>query len=58
MLVGGGAFKYDFSSGITSADDLQVGPMTFDTNAGAVAWIDLPVTSTAVIDTIESYSAY
>ncbi|MEK9131360.1 MAG: tail fiber domain-containing protein [Patescibacteria group bacterium] len=57
MLVGGGAFKYDFSSGITSADDLQVGPMTFDTNAGAVAWIDLPVTSTAVIDTIESYSA-
>ncbi|TAK57532.1 tail fiber domain-containing protein [Patescibacteria group bacterium] len=57
LLVGGGDFKYDFSSGITSIDDLQTGPMTFDTNAGIVAWIDLPVTSTALVDTVESYSA-
>lgn len=57
LFVGGGAFQYDFSSGITSANDLEVGPMTFDTNAGTVAWIDFPVTATAPVNTAESYSA-
>lgn len=57
LFVGGGALTYDFSSGITSIDDLQTGPMTFDTNAGILSWIDLPVTSTATAGTVESYSA-
>jgi hypothetical protein len=46
-----------YSSGITTIDQLQTGALSFDTNAGAVAWIDMPVTSSAVWGTIESYTA-
>jgi|GEM_PF-2147134 len=46
-----------YSSGITTIDQLQTGAMTFDTNAGAISWIDMPVTSSAVWGTIQSYSA-
>jgi hypothetical protein len=57
LLMGGGAFSYDFSTGITSINDLQTGPMTFDTNAGVVSWIDVPVTAATIAGTVESYSA-
>ncbi|MEK7641325.1 MAG: hypothetical protein AAB389_05045, partial [Patescibacteria group bacterium] len=46
-----------YSSGITTIDQLQTGAMSFDTNAGAVSWIDMPVTSDAVQGTVESYTA-
>ncbi|TSC88934.1 MAG: hypothetical protein G01um10143_831 [Parcubacteria group bacterium Gr01-1014_3] len=46
-----------YSSGITTIEQLQTGVMSFETNAGAITWIDLPVTSAAIWGTIESYTA-
>jgi hypothetical protein len=57
LSVGGGALQYDFSTGITSIDNLTLGAMSFDTNAGLVSWADLPVTSGAAIGTPQGYSA-
>ncbi|MEK7096325.1 MAG: hypothetical protein AAB896_03490, partial [Patescibacteria group bacterium] len=44
-------------AGITYIEQLQTGAMIFDTNAGVVSWIDMPVTSAIAIGTPESYSA-
>lgn len=55
--VGFGALTYDLSSGVTSISSLQMGAMSFDTNAGAVSWVDLPVTADASVGTAQSYSA-
>ncbi len=57
LNVGSGGLVYDFSSGITSVSNLELGAMNFDTNAGAVSWADMPVTSDAAAGTVESYSA-
>jgi len=46
-----------YSSGVTRIDRLETGVMNFDTNAGAVTWWDLPVTSAASINAAESYTA-
>ncbi|MDP3999486.1 MAG: hypothetical protein Q8P76_02740, partial [bacterium] len=45
------------STGTTTIDQLQTGVMTFETNAGVVTWVDLPVTSDSAFGTIQSYSA-
>jgi hypothetical protein len=57
LSVGGGALQYDFSTGITSIDNLTLGAMSFDTNAGMVSWSDLPVDSGAAFGTPQGYSA-
>jgi hypothetical protein len=58
LTVGGGLLNYDFYSGVTQASSLQVGgAFSFDTNAGIVSWADLPIDSTAAVNTVESYSA-
>lgn len=44
-------------AGVTYIEQLQTGAMNFDTNAGALSWWDMPVTSGASDDTVESYSA-
>jgi hypothetical protein len=55
-LGSGDEFTID-ASGVTSIANLNLGATTFDTDAGAVTWIDMPVTSSASAGTIESYSA-
>ncbi len=55
--VGGGALTYDYSSGITSIDNLQLGALSFDTDAGQVSWADLPVSGNAATGTVNSYTA-
>ncbi|MDP2669183.1 MAG: hypothetical protein Q8P07_05110, partial [bacterium] len=60
-IIGGfniddGAFEYDSGSGITSIDSLNTGPMSFDTDAGIIGWIDLPI-STTTENIVNSYSA-
>ncbi|MEI6345703.1 MAG: immunoglobulin-like domain-containing protein [bacterium] len=57
LNVGSGALTYDFSSGVTSISNLELGAMSFDTNAGAVSWADMPVTSAASAGTVQSYGA-
>ena len=57
LNVGQGSFIYDYSSGITSANGLSVsGAMNFDTDAGVISWIDLPISSAAA-GTPQAYSA-
>jgi hypothetical protein len=57
LNVNSGSILHDFSSGITSISNLELGALSFDTNAGVVSWTDLPVTSAAALGTVESYSA-
>jgi len=52
-----GAILYDYSSGITSINSLEAGPMNFDDNAGIVSWMDLDITSASAVNTIHSYTA-
>lgn len=47
----------DYTSGVTSISSLEAGALNFDTNAGAVTWFDMPVTSAAASSTAESYTA-
>jgi len=44
-------------SGTTYIEKLKTGPMTFETNAGAVSWINMNVDTTVATGTIESYTA-
>jgi hypothetical protein len=55
--IGSGALTYDYSSGVTSIQNLALGAMSFDTDSGIVTWTDLPVSSASAAGTIESYSA-
>ncbi len=55
--IDNGAFRYTHSSGITAIDSLELGALSFDTNAGVVSWVDLPVTSASASSTRHSYSA-
>ncbi|MBP9728095.1 MAG: hypothetical protein KBD27_01825 [Candidatus Moranbacteria bacterium] len=55
-LGGGDEFVID-SNGVTTIANLNLGATNFDTDAGAVSWVDMPVTASAPITTVESYSA-
>jgi hypothetical protein len=57
LSVGGGQFNFDFTSGITSFNSVEIGSLNFDTDAGQVSWADLPVSSTTASGLIQSYSA-
>ena len=43
--------------GETTIDNGVFGAMNFDTDAGQISWIDMPVTSASATGTIESYTA-
>jgi hypothetical protein len=53
----GGSLAVDYETGITTIGSLQTGPMSFDSDAGAVAWIDMPITASSSAGTILSYTA-
>jgi hypothetical protein len=55
-ISGTSEFSID-TNGVTSISNLQMGAQSFETNAGAVTWIDMPVTSAASDGTVESYTA-
>jgi hypothetical protein len=55
--VGNGALRYDFSSGITSISNLQLGPSTFESDSGIVSWIDMGVTAASAAGVVNSYTA-
>ena len=46
-------------AGLTSINNLETGPLNFDTDAGAVSWADMPVScaAAACAGTVESYTA-
>lgn len=56
LSVDNGAITYNASTGITTISSLETGALNFDTDAGAVSWVDLPISS-ATAGTVESYSA-
>ncbi len=55
--AGPNGLTYDLSTAITSIASLQTGNINFDTNAGIVSWVDLPIDSVVAGGTVESYSA-
>lgn len=57
VSIGEGSFLYDNTTGITSIDNLSLGALTFPEDAGAVSWIDMPISGNATNGTIESYTA-
>jgi len=57
LSVNGGAIFYDSGANITSIERLNLGPVNFDTDAGVVSWIDMPVSTSAPNNTVMSYSA-
>jgi hypothetical protein len=57
LNVGNGNLTYDLSSGVTSAAAFQTGNLNFDTDAGAVSWVDMPLDSSAGAGTVESYTS-
>jgi len=54
--IDGGAFAYNSYQGVTYADSFQAGPMAFDTDAGILSWVDMPV-STTTANIVMRYSA-
>lgn len=55
FVVGNGAINSIGTSAITSISSLVAGNLIFDTNAGIVQALDLPIDSTATVGTVESY---
>ncbi len=45
------------SNGVTTIANLNLGATTFDSDAGAIVWTDMPVTATTAAATVMSYSA-
>ena len=57
LNVGSGAITYDHASGLTTIQNMAFGAMNFDSDAGIVTWVDMPVTSASATGTVMSYSA-
>ncbi len=57
LNVGNGALRYDFSSGVTTIDNLELGSTAFDSDAGVISWIDMPVTAASALGVKQSYTA-
>jgi hypothetical protein len=55
-ITGTNQFTID-STGLVSIGSLSVGAQSFDSDAGIISWIDMPVTSSATVGTVESYTA-
>jgi hypothetical protein len=55
--VGSGALTYTNSSGVIDIATLNLGAQSFESDAGIISWADMPVTSTSVATTVNSYSA-
>ncbi len=55
-IAGTSIFTMD-SVGKTSISNLQLGSQSFADDSGIISWIDMAVTSSAVDDTVESYTA-
>jgi len=55
---GAGDFIYNSTTGATQINSIELGGMVFEDDAGVVSWMDMGVTSSAVDDTVESYTAF
>lgn len=57
LSIGNDSFLYDSETGITSIDNLSLGALQFDEDAGVVSWVDLPISGDAANGTVQSYTA-
>jgi hypothetical protein len=57
LMVGGGAFRHDWSSGITTIDSVELGALNFAVDGGILSWADMDVTASTSSGTVESYGA-
>jgi len=45
------------TSGVATITNLKMGTMAFETDAGIISWMDMPVSGSAANNTVESYTA-
>jgi len=57
LNVDNGAILHDYSSGLTTIQNLAFGALNFEADSGMVSWVDMPITSAAADGTVESYTA-
>jgi YVTN family beta-propeller protein len=57
LSVGDGNIFYNASTTVTSISALELGNLAFDSDAGIISWINLPVTAVSATGTVQSYSA-
>ncbi len=57
VVFGTGGLTYDASQNLTTIDNVQLGALNFEADAGILSWIDMPVTSSSSAGTVESYTA-
>ncbi|MEX0919021.1 MAG: tail fiber domain-containing protein [Candidatus Paceibacterota bacterium] len=57
VVFGSGGLTYHASQNLTSIDNVELGAINFDSDAGMVSWVDLPVSTTPAAGTIQSYTA-
>ncbi len=55
--VGGGGIFHNTLTNMTSIESLNLGNMSFDTDAGMVSWINLPISTSPAAGVVQSYSA-
>jgi hypothetical protein len=55
-LGSGDEFVID-ANGVTTIANLNLGATNFDTDAGIISWVDMPVTASSPDNTVESYTA-
>jgi hypothetical protein len=55
-LGSGDKFVID-ANGVTTIANLNLGATNFDTDAGIISWVDMPVTASSPDNTVESYTA-
>src|SRR6056297_3902572 len=55
--IDSGAVSHSHSTGITSIDELQLGAISFEADAGKLSWVDMPVTASSSVGTVQSYTA-
>ncbi len=55
--VSSSMFVVEPSSGLTSIASAQLGNTNFESDAGVVGWVDMPITSASANNTVLSYSA-
>jgi len=59
FVVDGGAIShyYGTSTSVTTIENLELGAISFDDDAGKVSWVNVPISSSVPAGTPEAYSA-
>jgi len=57
VTIGNGVFSFEPTSGVASLQNVELGALSLEADAGIVSWMDLPVSSTPSAGVVQSYTA-